>query len=108
MLESCTSLCSSILKDELAQLARTTNKYDQVHGREVTQSPGETALHAWLSRPTPAPGAGCLPFSEDRDQTGNLNQCKSIITLENQWTDGPDPASPAADMPSSLSLCIQD
>ena len=98
-LESCARLCNSILKDELAQLVRTPNKWDQVHGpwsRSVTRWAVSFARSARLSRLAPTPGAGYHPSPEDRDQTGNPNRRKSIITLENQRTDGPNPSSSTA------------
>lgn len=58
-LETCTSLCNSILKDELAQLVRTLNKRDQVHGHEVSHSVShqvrQSALHALVCSPVPRP-----------------------------------------------------
>lgn len=48
--------------------------------------------------PVPASGACYHPCFEGLDQTGNLNQCKSVSCRKNQWTDGPNPGSPTADV----------
>lgn len=85
-LESCTSLCNSILKDELAQLVRTTNKTKFTAVKSLNHQVRELCM---LKPPGPHQlQVQAASFSEDLDQTGNPNQCKSIITLENQWLTG--------------------
>lgn len=61
-----------ILKDELAQLVGTLNKWDQVHYHRVIQLPGETVSFAypgWLSGPRPVQMLVSHPSSEGLGQT---------------------------------------
>lgn len=84
-----------ILRDELAQLVGTLNKWDQVHCHRVIQSPGETVSFAYsglLSRPTPAPGAceppilgGPRPNREFKSMQIHYHPGKPVEGLAKPW-----------------------